>query len=59
MIISKNNKTIEIIRRVKVGTKRVFFFPIQVDGERKLRINKTNFARQYDAVALGMQYLNR
>jgi len=55
MTLSKNNKTIIIVRIVKAGTKRVFFYPTTKDG---LRLNRTNFARQYDAINLGKQYLN-
>jgi len=56
MKLTKNNKTIEIVRIVKKGTKRVFFYPMTLDG---LRLNNTNFARQYDAISLGKQYLNK
>jgi hypothetical protein len=55
MTLSKNNKSIVIVRMVKDGTKRVFFYPTTKEG---LRINRTNFARQYDAINLGRQYLN-
>jgi len=54
MIITKNDKAVKIVRMVKEGTKRVFFYPT-VNG---LRLNRTNFARQYDAISLGKQYLN-
>lgn len=50
-----NGKIVRIIRVVKEGTKRVFFFPQTVDGK---RLNSTLFARQYDAVSLGKMYLN-
>lgn len=56
MTLSKNNKTIEIVRIVKAGTSRVFFYPATKEG---LRLNRTNFARQYDAINLGKQYLNK
>jgi hypothetical protein len=51
----KNGKVVRIMRVVKEGTKRVFFFPQTVDGK---RLNSTLFARQYDAVSLGKIYLN-
>ena len=55
MTITRNNKSIVIVRIVKAGTSRVFFYPTTKEG---LRLNRTNFARQYDAVNLGKQYLN-
>lgn len=43
-----------IIKRiVKQGTKRVFFYPETKDGK---RINRTLFARKYDAENLVKQY---
>jgi len=55
MKISKNNKTVIIVRIVKAGTKRVFFYPTTENG---LRLNNINFCRQYDAINLGKVYLN-
>lgn len=55
MTLTKNNKTIVIVKIQKVGTKRIFFYPTTKDG---LRLNRTNFARQYDDINLGRQYLN-
>jgi len=55
MTITRNNKSIVIVRIVKTGTSRVFFYPTTKEG---LRLNRTNFARQYDAINLGKQYLN-
>ena len=51
----KNEKVIKIMRVIKAGTSRVFFVPVTIDGK---RINNTLFARKYDAVNLGKQYLN-
>ena len=56
MTITKNNKSIVIVRTVKANTKRVFFYPTTKEG---LRLNRTNFARQYDAISLGNIYLNQ
>ena len=47
-------KTVEIFRTVKTGTKRVFFFPQTSDGK---RLNRTMFARKGDAMSLGRHYL--
>jgi hypothetical protein len=55
MTLTKNNKTIVIVKIQKAGTKRIFFYPVTKEG---LRLNRTNFARQYDAINLGKQYLN-
>jgi len=55
MTLTKNNKTIVIVKIQKAGTKRIFFYPVTKEG---LRLNRTNFARQYDAINLGRQYLN-
>lgn len=55
MILTKNNKTVVIVRMVKTGTSRVFFYPTTKEG---LRLNRTNYARQYDAISLGKLYLN-
>jgi hypothetical protein len=52
---NKNEKSIKIMRFVKLGTNRIFFFPLTEDGK---RLNSTLFARKYDAVSLGKQYLN-
>jgi len=53
---TKNGKTAVVVRMVKEGTKRVFFYPTNAEGE---RLGLTNFARQYDAVKLAMKYLNQ
>ena len=53
---TNGQKSVSIIRKVKEGTKRVFFYPITSDG---LRINSTLYARQYDAVSLAKLYLNK
>ncbi len=56
MTITKNKKSIVIVRIVKENTKRVFFYPTTKEG---LRLNRTNYARQYDAIKLGDIYLNQ
>jgi hypothetical protein len=56
MKFAKNGKTAIIVRMVKEGTKRVFFYPTTEDG---LRLGTTNFCRQYDAIKLAKQYLNQ
>ena len=56
MKFTKNGKTAVIVRMVKEGTKRVFFYPTNEEGK---RLGLTNFARQYDAVKLAKQYLNQ
>jgi hypothetical protein len=54
-IITKGTKSVNIVRMVKSGTDRVFFYPVTNNG---LRLNRTNYARMYDAVSLGKVYLN-
>jgi hypothetical protein len=46
-------KVVEIVKIIKEGTKRVFFYPRTIEGK---RISRTNFARKYDAVRLGKVY---
>ena len=56
VVTIKNKKgdiSVSVERFVKDGTKRVFFAPI-VNG---LRINRTMFARLYDAERLAKQYI--
>ena len=55
-IYTKGEKTIKIVKVVKEGTKRVFFYPETEEGK---RLTKTNYARQYDAVSLAKYYLNK
>lgn len=52
--ITKGGKTSTIYRTTKVGTKRVFFYPVTDAG---LRITTTLFARQYDAANLAKRWL--
>jgi hypothetical protein len=52
--IVSGDKSITIMRMVKPGTERVFFYPQTSDGK---RLNSTLYARMYEAVALGKVYL--
>jgi hypothetical protein len=49
-------KSYKIIRIVKPGTGRVFFYPVNENGQ---RLTKTNFARKYDAENLGRWYVEK
>ena len=49
-----NSKVVRIMKVIKAGTKRIFFFPLT---ENDKRLNSTLYAKLYDAVALGKVYL--
>lgn len=49
-------KSYKIIRIVKHGTGRVFFYPVNENGQ---RLTKTNFARKYDSENLGRWYVEK
>jgi len=46
----KGEKTISIIKTVKQGTKRIFFYLMTDAGK---RLNATLYARKYDAITYG------
>lgn len=50
------SKSYKVVRIVKAGTGRVFFYPINEDEK---RLTKTNFARKYDAENLGKWYVEK
>ncbi len=50
----QNNKSVEVVKVIKDGTKRTFF-ACMVNGK---YITSTMFARQYDANNLAKQYCN-
>lgn len=52
--ITSNEKTITIMRIVKAGTKRVFFFPVTSENQ---RLTRTLYARQWEAEELAKSYL--
>lgn len=54
-VITKGEKSVSIIRKVKDGTNRVFFYPLTSDGK---RLSSTLFARKYDAERLAKYYLS-
>lgn len=49
-------KAIKIMRVVKQGTERVFFYPETLDGK---RLTTRVFARKYDAVNLAYRWLEK
>jgi len=52
--ITKENKKVTIVKVIKNGTKRTFFAPMADDKF----LNKTRFARLYDAERLAKLFLN-
>lgn len=52
--ITHNANTVNIMRIVKPGTKRVFFFAVTEDNK---RIGKTLWARQWSAEEVAQSYL--
>lgn len=57
ILLNKNtNKSVEIKKVVKEGTNRIFFYPMTLDGK---RLNRTLYARKYDAINLGKLYINQ
>lgn len=53
---SKNEKSISIVKIVKEGTNRIFFYPVTAEG---FRLTRTNFSRKWEAVSLAKIYLNQ
>ncbi|HLP06075.1 MAG TPA: hypothetical protein VK152_11670 [Paludibacter sp.] len=53
-VVELPKKSFTVVRIVKPGTKRVFFYPVNENG---LRLSRTNFGRKYDAENLGEWYV--
>ena len=52
--ITKNETVVNIVRVVKPGTKRVFFYPLTADNK---RLNRTLYARMWSAEEIAKAYL--